>query len=261
MGAELARSTGPGGIENAEVLALLDQSEEQGRGLAAELESNPTYFSDVNEFLTVPRLEVVVECASQAAVKALGEQVVAAGKTLLLMSSGALLDSQFFTGLMAAAEKSGGSVTVPSGAVGGIDAIRAAKRGLREVTMVSTKKPESLTGAPGFASWEEKTISEPVTIYEGSALEAVKLFPANVNVAATVSLAGIGPERTKVRVVADPDAPGNVHEISAVGEFGEFQFKLVNRPHPNNPKTSYLAALAAIEALRSLVDTRLRLGT
>lgn len=261
MGAELARSTGSGGIGNAEVVALLDQIEEQGRSLASDLESSPTYYSDLDDFLSAPRLEVVVECASQAAVKALGEKVVASGKTLLLMSSGALIDSDFFTSLMAAAERSGGNVTVPSGAVGGIDAIRAAKSGLKEVTMVSTKKPESLTGAPGFAPWEGKTISEPVTIYEGSALEAVKLFPANVNVAATVSLAGIGPERTKVRVVADPEAPGNVHEIRAVGEFGEFQFKLINRPHPNNPKTSYLAALAAIEALRSLVDTRLRLGT
>ena len=108
---------------------------------------------------------------------------------------------------------------------------------------------------------EDREIAEPVTVFDGPASEAVKLFPANVNVAATVSLAGMGPERTMVRVVADPESPGTVHEISATGDFGEFNFRLVNRPHPKNPKTSHLAVLAAIESLRALVNPGLRVGT
>jgi aspartate dehydrogenase len=261
MGAELARSIGPGGIEGARVVATLDQSEERGRALVDSLPGHPAWHSDVDKFLATPDMEIVVECASQAAVKALGKAVMESGKTLLLMSSGALMDPELFEALSKAGARTGGRIVVPSGAVGGIDAIKAVRSDIEEVTIISTKKPESLSGAPGFAEWEGKKITGPVTVFEGPALEAVKLFPANVNVAATVSLAGIGPKRTIARVVADPGAPGNMHEIHVKGSFGEFWFKLINRPHPQNPKTSHLAVLAAIEALRALVDTRLRVGT
>ena len=88
-------------------------------------------------------------------------------------------------------------------------------------------------------------------VVEGRGMSAVGLLPAKVNGAATISLAGLGPQRTIVKVVADPESPGNVHEVDATGAFGEFSFRFVNRPHATNPKTSYLAVLAAIEALRS----------
>jgi aspartate dehydrogenase len=118
-----------------------------------------------------------------------------------------------------------------------------------------------LSGAPGFADWEDVEISEPTVIFEGTAAEAVELFPANVNVAATVSLAGIGPNSTRVKVVADPNSPGNVHEINAVSSAGKFSFRFENVPHDTNPKTSLLAVLAAIETLRSICDPGLRIGT
>ena len=98
-------------------------------------------------------------------------------------------------------------------------------------------------------------------IFQGSAAEAVSLFPANVNVAATVSLAGIGPDSTKVVVIADPDSPGNVHEIKAISTAGLFSFRFENRPHDTNPKTSFLAVLAAVETLRSICQPSLRIGT
>jgi aspartate dehydrogenase len=129
------------------------------------------------------------------------------------------------------------------------------------VTIVSTKKPISLTGSPGFTEWEKEDITAPTVIYEGSAAEAVRLFPANLNVAATVSMAGIGPDSTRVRVVADPDSPGNVHEINAVSKAGKFSFRFENIPHETNPKTSFLAVLAAIETLRSICEPTLRVGT
>jgi aspartate dehydrogenase len=167
----------------------------------------------------------------------------------------------FMTTVSTLAEDNGASVYIPSGAVGGIDALRAVKALLEEVTIVSTKKPISLTGAPGFADWEDKEILEPTVVYEGTATEAVGLFPANVNVAATVSMAGVGPDATRVRVVADPDSPGNVHEINAVSKAGKFSFKFENMPHETNPKTSFLAVLAAIETLRAICEPGIRIGT
>jgi aspartate dehydrogenase len=150
---------------------------------------------------------------------------------------------------------------VPSGALGGIDAIRATRDLLEEVTLVSTKRPEAFRGSPGFARWEDFEFSGPEVLYEGTVPEAVGLFPANVNVAATVSLAGLGPDRTTVRVIADPDSPGNVHEVQARGSAGEFSFRLVNRPHVRNPKTSHLAVLSAIEALKTFCEPGPRFGT
>jgi aspartate dehydrogenase len=261
MGAELARSVGENGIPGAVVTALLDQDAERGRALAESLDPGPQHFTDAAQFLAHENLDIVVECASQAVVRELGASILNSGRSLLLMSSGALMSQPLFDQLKAAADAHGARIIVPSGAVGGIDALRAVQSDLASVTIVSTKRPAALSGAPGFAEYENREINEPVTVFEGSAAAAVKLFPANVNVAATVSLAGIGPDRTGVRVVADPDAPGNVHEIHATGGFGEFRFRLVNRPHPQNPKTSHLAVLAAIESLRALVNPGFRVGT
>lgn len=264
MGAELAQSVGhdgPHSVPGAKVVALLDLDEQQVEDLSGSLTSKPLGFTELSKFLSVSNIDIVAECASQAAVRANGTAVLRSGRSLLLMSSGALMDQELFDELNAASEASGAQIIVPSGAVGGIDALRAVRSDLEAVTIVSTKRPAALSGAPGFADWEGKEISGPETIFEGPASEAVKLFPANVNVAATVSLAGIGPDRTQVRVVADPESPGNMHEINATGGFGEFNFRLVNRPHPKNPKTSHLAVLAAIEALRALVNPGLRVGT
>lgn len=261
MGAELARSVGPGGISGATVAALLDQDAGRGQTLAVSMEPHPVSYTDFDNFISHDSLDIVVECASQAVVKQFGVAILNSGRSLLLMSSGALMDGELFDALNVASANFGGQIIVPSGAVGGIDALRAVKADLESVTIVSTKRPPALSGAPGFASFEGSDITEPVTVFDGPAIEAVKLFPANVNVAATVSLAGIGPQRTMVRVVADPAAAGNVHEIRATGGFGEFQFRLVNRPHPDNPKTSHLAVLAAIESLRAMVNPGLRVGT
>ena len=104
-------------------------------------------------------------------------------------------------------------------------------------------------------------ITKPEVIFDGSALEAIKLFPANVNVGATLSLAGLGPLKTRVKVVADPQAPGNVHEVYARGDFGVMRFTLENRPHERNPRTSYLAVLSVLETLRAACTPGPRIGT
>ncbi len=265
MGSELARAVQRGEAGPARIVGLFDEYAPGRSALAKELAPNqdpvPAEVDSVPELIALPGMDLIVECASQAAVTAHAEAVLSAGKSMLVMSSGALVQPGFMQTVMAAARASGASIYVPSGAVGGMDALRASKALLEEVTIVSTKKPIALSGAPGFAAWENTEITGPTVIFEGSATEAVGLFPANVNVAATVSMAGVGPDATHVRIVADPDSPGNVHEIHAVGKAGKFSFRFENMPHETNPKTSFLAVLAAIETLRSICEPGLRIGT
>jgi aspartate dehydrogenase len=127
---------------------------------------------------------------------------------------------------------------------------------LDEVLLTTSKPPRALAGAPFFERnpIDLAAIRERTVIFEGTAAEAVGQFPANINVAAAVSLAGIGPERTRVRVVADPALSQNVHEVEARGAFGEMRIRLANLPSPANPKSSLLAALSPLAMLRRLTD-------
>ena len=174
-----------------------------------------------------------------------------AGKDVVVLSVGALADPAFRKELRAAAKKSGGRLHVPSGAVGAIDALKAARLGGLQEVEIETRKPPASLGLPETQSG---------VVFEGNAVEAAAKFPANINVAVTLGLAGLGPERTRVRIIADPAAPGNVHRVRFRGDFGEVTVTLENRPHPDNPKTSALAAYSALALVRQLGST-LRVGT
>ena len=173
----------------------------------------------------------------------------------MVMSAGALIDDEFFNEVSRVARVHGRKIYVPSGAIVGLDNVKAAAvRSVEEVMLVTRKPPRSFEGAPFI---EERKIdlskiSEETVLFEGSAREAVRLFPRNVNVSASLSLAGIGADRTRVRIIADPKADRITHEIHVRGEFGEIITKTINKPFPENPKTSYIAALSAIATLRKI---------
>jgi aspartate dehydrogenase len=189
--------------------------------------------------------------------------VVSSGKDMMIMSVGALADSTAYAELIESASRSGAKIFIPTGAIAGIDAIRSVKHLLQEVVLRTTKNPMALSGAHFFSKrgTDPASIKEKQVIYRGPAAEAVKLFPANVNVAAVLSIAGAGPEKTLVEIVADPGATTNKHEITAKGSFGEIYIMVNNVPSPGNPKTSYLAALSAIECLRSICSDSVRIGS
>ena len=261
IGQELARAVQAGDAGDARLVALFDQVEGLAASVAGGLDSGVSGTDSMRDFLATPGLDLVVECASPHAVRAQAEAVLHAGKDLLLMSSGALADAALAERLADLAQREQRRLIVPSGALGGIDAIRAARGRLDRVTLTTTKPPRGLAGAPGFAAWESCEISEPTVVFDGPAVEAVKLFPANVNVAATLSLAGLGAEETKVKVVADPGSTVNVHEIEAVGSLGTLRFRMELLPHERNPKTSFLAIVSAVEALRVACTPGIRVGT
>ncbi len=203
------------------------------------------YGCEIFEPENFPKVDLVVEAASQEAVKQYAERMLNKGQNLMVMSVGAFVDEGLLQKLRNIAEKNRVKLIVPSGAIAGSDGIKAASVGEIEEALLVTTKP------PGGFGIEVK---EKTVLYEGPASEAVKKYPKNVNVAATLALVGIGFHKTKVRIVADPAAKLNKHEIYVRGEFGELQTETRNLPSPENPKTSYLAAMSAVSAIKRFQD-------
>jgi len=197
----------------------------------------------VNEFLE--DVDVVFEAASQQAVVQYGALVLEAGKDLIIMSIGSLFNDTLRKKLENTARKHHRKIYLPSGAVCGIDGVLAASvEKLDSVTLVTTKPPASLG----------KSVEERTMVFKGTAREAVKQFPRNINVAACLSLAGVGFDETKVEIVADPVETRISHKILAHGRFGRLRAEIENMPNPNNPQSSYMASLSAIATLRKVLD-------
>lgn len=249
IGAVIARAVDDGSVAG-ELVGIADLDVPRAEALAASL-TRPTPVSELAALAAAA--DVLVEAAGAGAVEAVVRAGLAAGADVLIMSVGALLAHE---DLVAAAEAAGRRIYVPTGAIAALDAVRAARpAGLERVTLQTTKPPRGLAGAPGVAGLDLDALTEPTTVFEGSAREAVAAFPANVNVAAALSLAGIGADRTQVRVVAAPGRSVNEHRIEAEGAFGRLTVTVENVPSPDNPKTSYLAALSALALLRRLSAT------
>jgi aspartate dehydrogenase len=219
-------------------------------------------FSKVKSILDFEELleksDFIIEAASQEAVTLFVERILKAKKDVLIMSIGALVDDTLRESLNKAALESRCRIFLPTGALCGVDGLSsAAVEGISEVTLITRKPPSALedTDYVKEKGIDLKNISEPTIIFEGSAKEAVKLFPKNVNVAATVSLAGIGFERTNVKIIADPKTDMNHHKIMAKGEFGSMSAEMNNVPFERNPKTSRIAAQSAIAAMNKIVGT------
>ena len=262
IGSQLAMAVDSGKVANASLVSLFDVVENNAQGLKSKMRGKPSAYSDFDRFISSD-IDIVVEAASQEAIRKFGKMILRAGKDLMVMSVGALADRAFLSELLQAASENGIRIYVPTGAIAGIDAVRSVRHLLESVTLTTTKSPKALAGAPFFETSKMKLdkITEWTVIYEGAASDAVKAFPANVNVAAVLSLAGIGADKTKVRIVADPVATTNQHEIVATGSFGEIRIAVSNVPSPGNPKTSFLAVLSAIECLRSICDDGMRIGS
>ena len=256
IGRYLLQNIRRGVAGQVDVVALADIPAAEARLQALGAEAACAYTTDP---LTLPRYrpDIIIEAASQAAVRQYAVPLLEQGVDLLLMSVGALADPGFYEQVAAAAARAGRRVYLPSGAIGGLDALRSARvDGLEEVTLVTSKPPRALAGAPFFEQHpiDLEAITERTVIFEGSARDGVRLFPANVNVAAALSLAGLGADQTKMQVVADPSLDRNVHEVVATGRFGELRLRLSNVPSPDNPKTSLLACLSPLATLRRLSD-------
>ncbi len=251
IGTKLARAADE--MTEVKRIYLMDRRREKAEELADQLKK-AIVVENVEEELY--HCDLVIEAASQSAARDIAPKIVARGVDIMIMSVGALVDDDFRAMVRDRARTSEAKIFIPSGAICGTDGLRSSAVGrLDEVEIITTMGPKSLEGVPYIIDHgiDVSKVKEPTIIFTGSARDAVRLFPKNVNVAATVALLGVGFDRTKVKIVLDPVSHSNSHELRIKGEFGEMSCHTYNVPSPDNPKTSYLASLSSISALKRVV--------
>jgi aspartate dehydrogenase len=253
-------------IDSGKIPAVLthvyDNSKDAANSLVSKLNTKPDIVENFHLLSSHP-VDIIVEAASQDAVKDVGLSVLQNKRDLMIMSVGALLDESIYDILSDACNHFKKTIYLPSGAIAGLDGIKSIKHELESVSLTTTKHPRSLKGAKFFETSKINldAIDLPTVLFEGTAKEAVKLFPANINVAALLSLSGIGSDKTNVKIIADPDTDKNTHHIEAAGKFGKMTFTIENIPDSNNPKTRRLAILSAVETLRKYCSDDIQIGT
>ncbi|MBP0625055.1 aspartate dehydrogenase [Cupriavidus consociatus] len=194
--------------------------------------------------------DLVIECAGHDAVATSVPVLLKNGISVVIASIGALAEQPLRQHLEAAAETGAAKLILVSGAIGGLDALRSARTaGLDSVVYVGRKPPRAWLGSPAEERFDLEAIKEATTIFRGTAAEASVKFPKNANVTAAVALSGLGFDATQVELIADPAVDRNVHEVEAAGPFGSINVRLANNPLPDNPRTSWLAALSIEEAV------------
>ena len=221
-------------------------------GVSVRATARPGPYPVWNPDELIRRSDLVVEAATQAALLEIGPAVLKAGKHLMVLSVGALIG--VLDEWARLAEKHGCRILVPSGAIAGLDGMKGAREGaITSVTMETRKPPRGLAGAPYVIERQIDldAIETETLIFEGPATLAVKAFPANVNVVAALSLAGLGPDRTRIKIFAVPGQAVNHHRVLVEGEFGRLRVEVENIPS-ENPRTGRLSYFSAIAMLREM---------
>ena len=250
-----------GAISDAEVVAVMGRTDlSRGKALAQEF---GIAFVTERDKLIASRPEIVIEAASHAAVREHVEELLSSGIAVIVLSAGALVDDRLRERLERASARHRALLYVPSGGIGGLDALKAAcAAGVDEVTIAVTKPPAGWKSIPYVESLgiDLDRLDGPVTLFDGTAREGVPHFPANVNIAAALSLAGIGFDRTRLTVVADPALKFNTHFIRIRGPTGTIDLRFENLPSPDNPRTAMLAGFSALAAFKQF-SSPVRYGT
>jgi aspartate dehydrogenase len=250
-----------GELPGIEVLAIAGRGPaSRGKALAAEF--GVSYVVGAAALLALEP-DAVLEAASHQAVAENLVPMLQAGVSVIVLSAGALADDALRAGAEAAARGSGARLYVPSGGIGGLDALKAAcAAGVDEVSIRVAKPPKAWKNIAYVEALgvDLDRLGSACVLFSGVAREGVPHFPQNVNIAAVLSLAGIGFDRTRLEVVADPAIAHNTHTIRVSGKTGRFTVVMENVPAPQNPKTAWLACYSGLAALRELVS-RARYGT
>ena len=236
---------------NVPVSGVTSRTESTALEFLSTLSDTPPYLGPAE---LINRSTLIVETAGGHVVPQLAKDVFAAGKDLMVISIGALLEHPE---IIEESRSKGCRLLAPSGAIAGLDGIKSACAGrVDRITMTSRKPPRALEGAPHLVENEIilEGLEEELEVFSGTAREACKGFPANLNVSAAVSLAGLGPDKTQVKIVAVPGLERNCHDIEVEGEFGLLTIHIENVPS-ENPKTGKLTALSIIRSIRDAVDT------
>ncbi len=239
------------GIEGLRLIAVAARDQESATARAATLNCRPAVVSLSDLALA----DVVVEAATAETFSDVAEPAIDQGRIFIPASVGPLLARM---DLIERARHTGARILPPTGALLGLDAVRAAAEGhIHTVTLETRKHPRSYEGTPWVVSQaiDLGAVTEPTCIFDGNAREAAAWFPANANIAAALALAGIGPERTRVKLWADPDLHRNVHTVRVDSDVARFTMTIEGLTSPANPRSSRLAPLSILASLRGLVAT------
>lgn len=258
IGRQLAKAIKNRFSHRAKVFAICDINKDKAEDLKAELSK------DV-KILSIDRLiescQLIIEAAELSVAYKVAQKALRQGKDVMILSIGGILDK--YRQLFALARSKGGHIYLPSGALCGLDAVKSASMSkINRATLITRKPPRGLANAPYLVknNIDLSGIEKETVVFEGTATEAIKGFPKNVNVCAALSLAGIGPEKTEVRIITSPEYKANIHEIQLEGDFGKLFTRTENIPSPENPRTSFLASLSAIATLENILDV-VKIGT
>ncbi|HEX4262663.1 MAG TPA: aspartate dehydrogenase [Acetobacteraceae bacterium] len=244
------------GIDGLRLAFVADRDDDRAASKIAGLRHRPV----VTDFDGLAQADIVVEAAPAAVFDQIAVPAIEAGRILVPASAGALLSRMDLSGR---ARETGARIVVPSGALLGLDAVRAAAEGeVASVEIETRKPPGGLAGAPYLAAHgiSVEGLGAPLLVFEGDARAAAAGFPANVNVAAALALAGIGPARTRVRIWADPSVARNIHTIRVEADAARFTMTIENVPSEDNPRTGRMTPLSVLACLRGLVAT-LKIGS
>jgi aspartate dehydrogenase len=255
IGLKLARAL-DAGVEGLQLVAVAARDRTKAEANLRGFRTPPRIVS----LAALAEADIVVEAAPAAVFEEIASAAIEGGRIFVPASVGALLPRMH---LVRRAQETGARIVVPTGALLGLDAVRAAAEGpVQSITIESRKPPRGLEGAPYLLQHaiDVGAISKATRVFEGNAFDAAAGFPANVNVAAALALAGIGPTRTRVEIWADPTIDRNTHTIRVEAEAARFTMTIENVPSPENPRTGQITALSMLACLRGLVST-LKVGT
>ncbi|NQT95660.1 MAG: aspartate dehydrogenase [Candidatus Omnitrophica bacterium] len=243
----------------ARLAGLCDIDEEKAKVLSKKLSKKIPILS-LDQL--IEKSDLIIEAASSSISCNICKKALTKGKDVMVMSIGGLIKD--YKSLFSLAEKKKATIILPSGAICGLDGLKSAKlANVRKVTLTTRKPPKGLKGAPYIIEKDIDidAITGEQVIFEGTAEDAVKAFPKNINVSALLSIAGIGAKKTRVKIVTSPEYMVNMHELEVEGDFGRLVSRTENVPSPTNPKTSFLAPLSALATLKQILNPSQKIGT
>ncbi len=258
IGSSLAKAIVSDFSGKAELVSLYDTDIEKAYSLSVKYNKK---LAALNLEDLINKADLVIEATKADTAFDIAKKAISNFRDVMIMSVGGIIEQ--YKELKVLAEEKKSRIFIPSGAICGIDGLKAAGFGkINKVTLTTKKPPKAFLGVPYVLKKKIRldNIDKDTVLFEGSALQAIKAFPQNINVAATLSMAGIGPDVTTVRIVASPTINRNIHEIEIDSDSGQIITRTENVIHPDNPKTSYLAVLSAIATLKQILEP-IKIGT
>ncbi len=259
IGSSLAKTIVRDFSGKAQLISLYDIDIEKAYKLAHGFNNQKLAALNIDDLIN--RIDLVIEATKAECALEIAQKSVSASRDIMIMSVGGIIEH--YKELSLLAEEKNARVFIPSGAICGLDGLKAsACAKINKVTLTTKKPPKAFLGNPYVLKRKIRldNMDKDTLIFEGDALTAIRAFPQNINVAATLSIAGLGPLNTAVRIIASPDTTRNVHEIEIESDAGRIITRVENIIHPENPKTSYLAVLSAVATLKQILGP-IKIGT